>query len=102
VAAPVVAKAPVAKPPVVEAAVVLPQVVAKPPVVAKRPLVEDPVVQPVAKTPSGRGSGRRSNPILLGALLVAALGVAYLLSPIGDQSSPTATSRTTHATAPGL
>jgi len=100
VAAPVVAKAPVAKPPVVEAAVVLPQVVAKPPVVAKRPLVEDPVVQPVAKTPSGRGSGRRSNPILLGALLVAALGVAYLLSPIGDQSSPTATSRTTHATAP--
>jgi eukaryotic-like serine/threonine-protein kinase len=109
-AAPVVAKAPLAANPAPAApavakvpAVVLP--VAKSPVVAKPPVVEAPLVnQPVvhkpsvAEPPSDRGSRRHRKPVLLGALLAGVLGVAYLLSPIGDQGGPAATPTATQVT----
>ena len=109
-AKPLVVKAPVVEAAVVKPSLVVSPVLAKPPVaearVVKPPVVVSPVVAkprvaeaPIAEAPSEWGNGRRLKPILLGALLVAVLGSAYLLlSPISDQGSTTPTAGATRAT----
>jgi serine/threonine protein kinase len=69
--------------------------------------VKPPVEQPLRleasaplTPPDGRGSRRRWQPLAYAALLVAALGVAYLLTQLGDQGGTTALRATTSATTP--
>ena len=82
--------------PVVESAgtAVLPVVIAAPPVESTKRL---PAAAP---PPDGRGSGRRRVALAFSAFLVAAIGMAFLLSQLGDQGSNTAAPATTRATAP--
>src|SRR5665647_1510536 len=84
------------------------------PVVTSEPLVEPtkrfevaaPPVEPTkqhevaAPPPEGRGSGRRRMSLAFAAFLVAAIGMAFLMSQLGDKGSNTAAPATTRATAP--
>jgi len=73
---------------------VMPQVTAVPPVEPTKQL------EVAAQPPDGRGSGRRRVALAFAAFLVAAIGMAFLLSQLGDQGSNTAAPATTRATAP--
>jgi len=73
---------------------VLPVVIAAPPV---EPTKQHEVAAP---PPEGRGSGRRRMSLAFAAFLVAAIGMAFLMSQLGDQGSNTAAPATTRATAP--
>ena len=87
---------------------VMPQVTAVPPVEPTKQLevAAQPPVEPTkqlevaAQPPDGRGSGRRRVALAFAAFLVAAIGMAFLLSQLGDQGSNTAAPATTRATAP--
>jgi hypothetical protein len=74
--------------------------VVKAPVVAAPPAAETSVAEPPAAGPQGGWGGqRRLKPILLVALLVGVLGAAYLLSPMGDPGTTTASPPSTHPSA---
>ena len=59
-----------------------------------------PSTAPPVPPQGDRGNRRRWQPLAYAALLVAALGVAYLLTQLGDQGGTTAIRGTTSATAP--
>jgi len=61
---------------------------------------KSPDTAPPGPPPADRGTGRSRKPLAYAALLVAALGVAYLLTQPGDQGGTTAIGGTTSATAP--
>ena len=61
---------------------------------------KSPDTAPPWPPPDDRGSGRSRKPLAYAALLVAALGVAYLLTQLGDQGGTTAIRGTTSVTAP--
>jgi eukaryotic-like serine/threonine-protein kinase len=61
---------------------------------------KSPGTAPPGPPPADRGTGRRWQPLAYAALLVAALGVAYLLTQLGDKGGTTAIGGTTSATAP--
>jgi eukaryotic-like serine/threonine-protein kinase len=61
---------------------------------------KSPDTAPPGPPPADRGTGRSRKPLAYAALLVAALGVAYLLTQLGDQGGTTAIRGTTSATAP--
>ena len=61
---------------------------------------KSPDTAPPRPPPADRGTGRGRKPLAYAALLVAALGVAYLLTQLGDQGGTTAIRGTTSATAP--
>jgi serine/threonine protein kinase len=89
---------------------VLPVVTALPPVEATRQLevAAPPPVEPTKHfeaampppPPDERGSGRHRVSLALVALLLAALGVGYVLSQFGDQGGTTPVLATTRATTP--
>ncbi len=63
----------------------------------------DPQGEPLAAPPGDKGdkgNGRRWRSLGLVALLVVALGTFFLLSPIGDQGAPTGKPLATRSTAP--
>ena len=73
---------------------VMPVVIAAPPV---EPTSQLGVAAP---PPEGRGSGRRRMSLAFAAFLVAAIGMAFFMSQLGDQGSNTAAPAATRATAP--
>jgi len=108
-AMPVVASGDTAVLPVVASGdtAVMPQVTSEPLVEpTKRFEVAAPPVEPTkqhevaAPPPEGRGSGRRRMSLAFAAFLVAAIGMAFLMSQLGDKGSNTAAPATTRATAP--
>ena len=87
---------------------VMPQVTAVPPVEPTKQLevAAQPPVEPTkqfevaAPPPDHRGSGRRHLSLAFVAFLLAAIGMAFLVSQLGDQGGTTAGRATTRATTP--